>query len=139
MVEQAGEPHLTIEVYSYPNEASPFESAILWNGFAAVGYGEHLYLVSLSTHQVIEITLEGYFGYMHANDNQLLIASAQKVIAIGVTGEIQWQSEDLGIDGVVFHEVTQTEIRGAGEWDPPGGWKEFRHSVSTGHVLRPDA
>ncbi|MGC4405142.1 hypothetical protein [Methyloversatilis sp. MC4-4] len=139
MVEQAGEPLLKIEVYRAQDEGTAFEAAVLWKEFAAVGFGERLYLVSLSSHQVVEFPLDSYFGCLYANGDQLLVASAQRVMAIDVTGEILWQSEELGVDGVVFHEVNQNEIRGAGEWDPPGGWKEFRLSASTGHVLQPDA
>jgi hypothetical protein len=139
MVLQGDEPLLNIEIYKSPNEYSAFKAAALWKGFAAIGFGERLYLVNLDSQQVLEFSLDGYFGQLQVNDNQLLVASAQNVIALDPSGAKLWQSAELGIDGVVLHEANANEIRGSGEWDPPGGWKEFRLSASTGRVLQPDA
>ena len=139
MVEQDEEPLLKIEIYKNPNEYSAFEAAALWKGFAAIGFGERVYLVNVSSKQVLEFSLDGYFGQLQANDNQLLVASAQNVVALDPSGVMLWRSDELGIDGVVLYEANANEIRGSGEWGPPGGWKEFRLSASTGRLLHLDA
>jgi hypothetical protein len=45
---------------------------------------------------------------------------------------IRWQSDVLGIDGVVVDVSGPDIIRGEGEWDPPRGWKPFELHAATG-------
>jgi hypothetical protein len=48
-----------------------------------------------------------------------------------------WESERLGIDGVVVHAVEGDVIEGDGEWDPPGGWQPFELSLASGERVSP--
>jgi hypothetical protein len=54
---------------------------------------------------------------------------------ISPVGNLVWQSDVLGIDGVIVDDVDNALIRGRGEWDPPGGWKPFAVSVKTGRTI----
>ena len=45
-----------------------------------------------------------------------------------------WSSPELGIDGVIVGSVAEGVIEGAGECDPPDGWRAFRVLLSSGAV-----
>jgi hypothetical protein len=50
---------------------------------------------------------------------------------------IRWQSDILAIDGVVVSHVGPPVIRGEGEWDPPGGWRDFALFADDGKAVEP--
>ena len=128
-------PQLRISLYSYPDDAHTFQDSIIWGNFVAIGFGERVYIVNLASRQSIELNLGGYFGHMEKHGDELLIASVERVFCLDSDGKLRWQSPQLGIDGVVLHESTEHEIYGAGEWDPPGGWRDFKLSASSGMLL----
>jgi hypothetical protein len=61
-----------------------------------------------------------------------VIASGVDVIRIDHGGNILWRSELLAIDGVIIDKVLDGVIYGAGNHDPPDGWRDFRISISDG-------
>jgi hypothetical protein len=128
-------PQLRISLYSYPDDAQAFHDSIIWGNFIAMGFGERVYIINLVSRQSYELNLGSYFGYMEKHGDELLIASAERVFCLNSDGKLQWQSPQLGIDGVVLHESTEHEIYGAGEWDPPGGWRNFKLSARSGMLL----
>jgi hypothetical protein len=48
---------------------------------------------------------------------------------------LQWRAENHGMDGVVIERVENGVIRGAGEWDRPGGWRPFTISLRSGRSM----
>ncbi|WP_166881743.1 hypothetical protein [Massilia mucilaginosa] len=41
----------------------------------------------------------------------------------------------IGADGVLIVDAVDGVLRGAGEWDPPGGWRDFTLALDTGERL----
>jgi hypothetical protein len=131
-VESDEKPLLRIDLYVSSDETFAFEDVQAWSTFLVVGWGEHLYLVDPSTRHFLAIHLGSYFGHMYPAESHLLIASAQRLFLISLDGVVLWQSEALGIDGVVVNEVNGGVVHGEGEWDPPGGWRPFSVSLHDG-------
>jgi hypothetical protein len=135
VVESDAEPLLRFDLYCCSEEHYAFEQACVWSEFIAVGWGNHAYLVHRGTRHVSVIALGSYFGLLYPTENGLLIASGERLQFISPDGNQVWQSDVLGIDGVIVDDVDNELIRGQGEWDPPGGWKPFSVCVSTGRVV----
>ena len=51
-------------------------------------------------------------------------------------GRVLWESDIVGIDGVVLDSAEPPIIKGAGEWDPPGDWRPFALSADSGQLVR---
>lgn len=134
-VEEDGQAFLRIDLYGDSNEAYAFQDAMVWKVFVVIGFGESVFLINYCTHQVMQVKLGSYFGYLQIHGNDLLIASAERVFCLDANGNMRWRSVQLGIDGVVLHESSAEEIRGEGEWDPPGGWKSFTLAADSGALL----
>lgn len=135
LVSAAGEPQLRFDLYLGRCEYHCFQEAAIWNGFVVIGFGERLHLVDIQSGRHLEFKLGSYFGSLWLEEAFLLAASAQQVFCIGSDGALLWCSPQLGIDGVVMHEVINQILRGSGEWDPPGGWKDFSLSLEDGTLL----
>ena len=140
LVTRAETPHLRIELYRSPDEygVDAFQSAVVWERFVVIGAWEHVYFIDLESDQwdAIAFDLEAYFGSMKVAGKRLLIASAERAFSFDANARLEWKSLPIGLDGVVFEEVRDGLVRGSGEWDPPGGWKPFVLSVTSGEVLR---
>jgi hypothetical protein len=128
-------PLLRIDLFRSGEECYAFEQGCIWSGWAAIGWGHHVYLVTLKTRQVSDLDLGSYFGHMYPTGEHLLIASAESLFCISLDGSLLWRSQPLGIDGVVVDEVKGGVIHGQGEWDPPGGWQPFSISIQTGKAV----
>ena len=134
LVQSEGEPLMRIDVYMSSPECFAFEEALVWSDFIIIGYGSHVYLISLANSHICTFSLEGYFGHFYPAKQFLLIASASHLHCVDTAGLLQWTSECLGIDGVMVDEITEDFITGQGEWNPPGGWKPFEVNVQTGKI-----
>jgi hypothetical protein len=134
-VEVDEKPLLRIDLYRPRDEAFAFEEVRVWFQFVAIGWGEHVYLVDPRTRRVLAIRLGSYFGHMYSAENDLLIASAERLFLVAPDGAVRWQSEHLGIDGVVVDKIDGEVVYGEGEWDPPGGWRPFSVSLRNGHAV----
>lgn len=131
-VERDGEPLLRIDVYEQEPAHRAFQEAMVWHELAVVGFGGHVHLVTLQPRNIASYALDGYFGHLYPLDERLLVADAEGLHCFAPTGRRLWQSDQLGIDGVVVHDVDGDAIEGEGEWDPPGGWRPFRISLASG-------
>ena len=47
-------------------------------------------------------------------------------------GKVICRTPNLGIDGVIIERFTEEKLYGSGEWDPPGGWRDFVLDLKTG-------
>ena len=129
-------PVLRVDAYRSSQECFTFTAAIIWCDFLVVGWGHSVYLINVDNGSLITHSLGVYFGCIYAENNQLLIASGERLWYIRRDGSLQWISEKLGFDGVVVNDVTDGTISGDGEWDPPGGWRPFRISLDDGKRVK---
>ena len=134
-VERGGRPLLRIDVLEPEPAAHPFQDAIAWAGFVAIGHGEELHLVSLADRTCSTIRLSGYFGQLYPLNECLLVADADSLRRIDPGGVQRWRSGPLGVDGVLVADVEDGVIAGSGDWDPPGDWRAFRISLDDGKAM----
>ena len=125
-------PLLRIDLYRSGDECHAFADAVMWGPLVVIGWGHAAHAVEVGTSQVRTIPLGGYFGHFYPDGDQLLIASAERLHAVRADGSVAWRSAVLGLDGVIVHDIADDEIHGQGEWDPPGGWRDFRIRRATG-------
>lgn len=135
LVSTASGPQLRLDIYCGSCESQGFLQAAFWNGFAVLGFGEQLHLIGVQSKLHFEFKLGSYFGSLWLGEALLLAASAEHVYCIDSNGVLCWRSPQLGIDGVVMLEVANQVLHGRGEWDPPGGWKDFMLSLKDGTLL----
>lgn len=111
----------------------PFKQADIIGNLIGVGCHEHYYLFDhKKSMNAATIQVDGYFGYAYHDHDLIYLADATGIICLDKSGTILWKNHELGIDGVVIHEFGESEIFGRGEWDPPGGWKDFVLDKTTG-------
>jgi hypothetical protein len=134
-----GSPRLRVDVFAnYEHEA--FREVRCIAPVAAIGYGGHVYFVDVETRAAKPVELSGYFGTLYTPEDfgladcpfDFLVGSADALHRFAADGSLVWTAEDVAIDGVIVHDIVDGVIDGTGEWDPPGGWKEFRLDLDTG-------
>ena len=131
-VADADRPILRVDVWiDYP-AALHAQDAIIWHHLLCIGFGDDAHLVSLADRSVVTIPLHGYFDTLHPADDFLLIASQDRVFRIAPDRSVAWTSDSVAVDGVIIHDVEPDTITGSGEWDPPGGWRDFTLDTATG-------
>ena len=142
LVRNHDHPLFAIDVYPDPEEYQFRTSAIVWHDWVVCGYGHSISLVSLTTRQhhtyPTDFCSLAYFCEFYAADVFLIAATGCGLMRFDSDGTLRWQTADLGIDGVVVHEIQDNRIRGSGEWDPPGGWRQFVIDATTGTILEQD-
>jgi hypothetical protein len=129
-VEQHGVPFARVD--AWPMSAGPFTQTETWKNFVVLGWNDCVHLIDPRTREVTTVKCDGYFGHLYSAGDHLLIADASRLVCINERGERVWESDRLGIDGVVVDAVLDRVIVGQGEWDPPGGWRPFRVSLESG-------
>ncbi|HEV8286074.1 MAG TPA: hypothetical protein VGQ09_17315 [Chitinophagaceae bacterium] len=116
--------------------SGPYKEAVLFNNLLAVGHYDFLYLYDLiHNFNILRLELHGYFGHLYINNNRLFVADAGAIYCFDDKGKIIWKNESLGIDGVYISEFDDKKIYGSGEWDPPGGWKDFVLDINSGRAV----
>ena len=121
----------------YEFHCSPFEQAEIYQDILAVGFEGHFYLFNINKNKsILILAMEGYFGHFYENNNHLYVADAGTLCCITLEGIIIWHNKNLAIDGVIVDRFEQGKIFGSGEWDPPGGWRDFIIDNLTGVALR---
>lgn len=129
---------LRLDLYGSDEETYAFEAARPWAEWIAVGWGHRLFLVALRGEAPQTVDLGAYFGSMVDMGDSLVVASAERLLCLDVTGRVAWRTEVVGLDGVLVHGFDESWIDGEGEWDPPGGWRPFRVERRTGRVVWTD-
>jgi hypothetical protein len=61
------------------------------------------------------------------------------IARLDATGDVRWMNDNLAIDGVEIDAVAEGEVRGRGDWDPPGDWRHFAIRLATGEAIRESA
>lgn len=122
---------------------SCFQDLRCIDGIVYVGFGVYVFTIDIKSQRVARYCLDGYFGHMYDIGDiksldvrfSVLVTSASEVLALSRTGDLLWARPHLGVDGVVLHSASADQLTGAGEWDPPGGWREFTLLASSGAVV----
>ena len=109
--------------------------ATFWRGWFCFGFCGRAILLREEDGATVEIDLGCYFDEFVAGDDYLLITSGQGIVRLAPDGAIVWRNDELGLDGVLIFDIEGDVIDGQGEWDPPGGWREFLVSLETGDTL----
>ena len=110
----------------YEYHCSPFRQAEFIGDMLAVGHEEHFYLFDTATNtNLLRLKMDGYFGSFKVDGNHIYVADSESIFCLSHDGSIKWHTPELGIDGVIIHDITDGKITGSGEWDPPGGWRDF--------------
>ena len=135
LVVRHGAPWLRIDINLDAEEFQAFEECLYHEGALWLGLGCRVARVDLDNLEFREIKLGQYFGSFFPLGESLLICSATSLYRLGARGDVLWVTRDLGIDGVVVNRVKGEVIYGEGEWNPPGGWREFQLTVHQGHLL----
>ncbi len=103
------------------------------NEMVIVGYGNKFVIFDLkSKSKKYETSFSGYFSSFKIYEQDVYVASESDLLKVCLTGELMWTAKSIGIDGVVISEITEGEIKGEGELDPPGGWEPFIIDRMTG-------
>lgn len=108
-----------------------------------IGYGRQVAVFSTTSETLASHSLDGYFGHLFAASDlsspdlgsSVLVASASELLRFD-DGQLLWRKSELGVDGVIIQRVQDGRIFGAGEWDPPGGWKPFQLDLASGDACR---
>lgn len=115
----------------------PFKQAMLIGHLLAVGYQQHFYLFDLSANKhLLTLQMDGYFGHLYFDQDVFYVTDSEQAYCITKEAIILWESEAVGLDGVIIDHFMDHEIHGSGEWDPPGGWKDFVLDRQTGKLKK---
>ncbi len=125
------EPLINLKVES---DYSPtFKQSEVVNGIVLIGYGNRFSIFDLKKKEIkANLSFNGYFGSFKVDYGEIFVATDSELINLNFQGMEKWKADNLGIDGVVISKITETEIIGNGEWDPPGGWESFTLDRKTG-------
>ena len=135
ILKDQGENEKAFEII-YEYHCSPFQQAQLYNNLLIAGHENYFYLFDLKKNtNLAAIKLEGYFGNFQIHNEDIYICDAGSLTRVSLQGSIIWRNNHLGIDGVIIERFQDEKIFGSGEWDPPGGWRDFILSESNGTLL----
>jgi hypothetical protein len=130
------ESEISIFEIRYEYHCSPFKGAMIEDNVLAVGHEEFFYLYDLKNDTTLAtIKMDGYFCHLYFNNDLFYVTSAGSVYCIDKEGHEIWLNSNVGIDGVLINEFVDGKIYGMGEWDPPGGWREFTLDQRSGKSL----
>ena len=130
LIKYKKQPFFVVNVYYDYN--SVFRGAELLGNYLFVGFCESLFIINLVEKNTQNINMKGYFGELYKYENLILVSSALDLLCFNKDAELLWVSNDLGIDGVIVHNIDGGIIYGSGEFDPPGGWIDFKIKLSSG-------
>jgi hypothetical protein len=142
VITESKNPILVVHLYLF-DESDSFRELKLSSNVVVIGLGHKVHFVNTKTKEVNSHDLGCYFGHLYSYDqmgsdyfeNEILVASSDRLYLFNIEGEVVWKSERLGIDGVVVHHIEQAQVFGAGEYDPPGGWVNFKLSAVDGKAI----
>ncbi len=104
------------------------------NDLIVMGYGNKFVIYDVKNNvKKFETSLEWYFSSFKIDGEDIFVASESELLKIKLSGKLEWTAKSLGIDGVIISKITEDEIKGEGEYDPPGGWKPFVVDRKTGN------
>jgi hypothetical protein len=128
--------NVTIYRINYETHCGPFKQAAIDGNLLLVGHEEHFYLYDLVSKQnIVALSMSGYFSNFYIQNEYFYVSDAGSLFCLNKKGNVIWKNANLGIDGVIVEKFTEEEIHGSGEWDPPGGWVDFKLDLRTGKKI----
>jgi len=125
------EPLINLKVES--DDSPTFKQSEVVDGIAIIGYGNRFSIFDLNKKEIkANLSFDGYFGSFKVNSGEIFVATDSELINLNFQGIEKWKTDNLGIDGVIISQITEREITGSGEWDPPDGWESFTLYRETG-------
>jgi len=132
-------PVYLLNIYLF-DEPDCFHDLKYSDSFVIVGSGEKVHFFCIEKESIKSYSLGNYFGHMYPSHDidsnniidKIFIASASKLYLFSQSGKLVWESDVLGIDGVIINDIKDDLILGSGEYDPPGGWEDFVVKVNDG-------
>lgn len=116
---------------------SPFKEALIVGNLLAVGHEGFFYLFNLLSNENVQtLGMDGYFSHLYSYDGNFYVTSAGSIYCLDQNGKLIWKNSSLGIDGVFIEKFTDDNIYGSGEWDPPGGWRDFILERRSGRYIK---
>lgn len=139
LVSENEKPKYLLHIYLF-EEADCFHELKYSNNHVVIGCGENVYFFNTEQEEIKSYTLSGYFGHLYPIhdveadffEEHILVSSANDLLLFNINGDLNWISTTLGIDGVVVNDVIEGLIIGEGEYDPPGGWIDFKLDIKNG-------
>ena len=122
---------LELDEHEYPH----LEECLLWRSALWVGYGGRVCRIDPESLVVRQHRLSWYFDQFYPLEDSLLVCSASHLTRLDPDGNLLWTSPEIGLDGVLVSNVQDGIIEGQGEYDPPGGWVDFRLDLNRGELL----
>ena len=120
----------------YEYKTSCFNDIKIFDNKLAVGHHEYFYLFDTNENALLlKLKMVFYFGHIYFNANYIYVSDASRIYCISQEGVVLWQTDDLGIDGVVINDFKDDTIFGEGEYDPPNGLEPFILDIKTGFKL----
>lgn len=112
---------------------SPFKEILKSGSLIAAGNENHFYLFDLiGQKNLLTLEIEGYFGGIYFQNDIFYVTGACGIYAVEKSGNVLWSNNTLAVDGVLISHITENEIHGTAEQDPPGGWQAFTINRRTG-------
>jgi len=133
-------------IFEYENEvlnleirfeyySTPFQQIEFIGDLIIIGYQKNLYLYNLTTSFASKYEMDVYFCQIYCFERGFLVTSATNILCFDSSANLIWASQSLGIDGVIIESVVNRIIFCKGEWDPPGGWKDYKISLDSGDII----
>lgn len=139
-IEFAGKAILRIDLHDYSCTES--FSAVFCNTHRVfIGYNDYLLIISPHQKTFTQIKLTGYFSAIYSDDEDhelgqdLLIASADRLVRVNAFGEIIWISAHIAEDGIIVNHTKNHVIDVLCEIDPPYDWQELQLDLQTGQII----
>ena len=120
----------------YKHQIEGWESILITAKLIAVRSEHGLYLFDAVTHEQKNfIEIPDGFEQLYFNGNEIFITGPLCIYCITDAGALKWESEQLGIDGVVIDSFNANQIVTSAQHDPPDGWRRILLDRETGIVL----
>lgn len=136
IVESDGDEVLNVYEVRFKGGAGVFKQALKWGGILVVGHGAYVYLYDVvEARTLLTVSFDAYFGHLYVFEGLLYVSGDHELYCFVGNGELLWKRDHLGIDGVIVDACENGVLFGAGEWDPPGGWRNFKLNSKTGESI----
>ena len=133
LVQRGSAPEMRLDLYAAAGaQLYVYHQALEIGELLAVGFGHEVHLVPPWPGTPRTITLRSYFVSLHRAADALYIASGEDVTRVDPDGSVRWTSPQIAADGVRVELITDDEIAGEADEDPPGGWYPFRLDARDG-------
>ncbi|WP_340608121.1 hypothetical protein [Xenorhabdus bharatensis] len=124
-----------------------FKEILIGEQKVAILHGRHVHLFDIKTNCTVSLFLNDYAGHLYsvpdvhstALSNNFLVTSFAYTFFVNIHTGIIWKSPRCAIDGVIINDIRDNIIYGSGEWDPPGGWRDFSLSLRDGSFIASDS